>query len=143
MLKHILTISAVVGFLLTTSCGNEGSQNKTSTPTTQPETEIVSENKIDVFGTYEGTTAGANSRMKHTLTLNADNTYVMETAYIDKSDKVYTDKGRFKVENGNVVLDIKGAPPTYRIGDKYILQLDMDGKEITGGNADSFEFMKK
>jgi NlpE N-terminal domain len=142
VIKQILPILGLTGLLLIFSCDNERTGDSIQT-IAQPQSNAIEETKTTVIGTYQGTSPGANSAMKQTLTLNRDSTYVLKTVYIDKSDKLFIARGNFKVENGNVVLDRKEGPWMYRIGDKFILQLDMEGKETTGDHAAMYKLMKQ
>jgi uncharacterized lipoprotein NlpE involved in copper resistance len=137
MTKKFLTI-AILTALFLNSCKETTKQESTKN------TEQIAETKKVVFGTYQGTTPGANSLIKETLTLNKDNTFVKITVYIDKGNKEFTDKGTYKIVGGNVVLNIdhEREGGYYKVFDGYILGLDINGKEITGEIAAMYKMKK-
>ncbi|WP_396169839.1 copper resistance protein NlpE [Flavobacterium sp.] len=106
-----------------------------------------SQNALDWAGTYKGITPCADCEGIETeIVLNLDLTYVMKTKYLGKGDgKVFEEKGNFVWDKtgGNISLEGgKGGPSQYKVGENQLIQLDMEGKPITGDLADLFVLRK-
>jgi len=85
-------------------------------------------------GIYSGTIPAADGQgINVKITLNPDHTYLLEYNHIDK-EGVFSEEGnfyRFKTSNFIVLQDSK-YPKFYKVREGYLLQLDMEGKIITG-----------
>lgn len=104
-------------------------------------------NAVDWDGTYKGVVPCADCEgIETTLVLGKELTYIMKTKYLGKSDaKVFEEKGKFSWDKSGQVITldgIKDAPNKYFVGENKIIQLDMDGKEITGEQADLYILKK-
>jgi len=82
------------------------------------------------------------------ITLNADETYKLEYRYIGKSDEVYTSAGKFtwNSERNIVIFDTEreGDPPKYyKLGEKALIHLDIEGNIITGELANDYILKKQ
>ncbi|MEE6130368.1 copper resistance protein NlpE [Chryseobacterium arthrosphaerae] len=105
----------------------------------------TSENALDWNGTYEATVPCADCPgIKTSLTLNNDKTFSITEEYIDRKSK-NEDKGSFTWDATGSIITLKGktANYKYKVGEGMLIQLDMDGKEITGPNKDLYVFKKK
>lgn len=77
------------------------------------------------------------------MTLKDDKTYSLETLYLGKEkNQKENQKGTYKIKSDLLILDISDAPNQYRIGENYLLQLDMEGQEITGETAKMYKLVK-
>jgi uncharacterized lipoprotein NlpE involved in copper resistance len=102
---------------------------------------------LDWAGVYTGTipaadVSGINVRMQ----INKDNTYELTYEYLDIFDNnTFTFTGSFKWDNaGNVIiLEIADAPSYYKVAENKLIQLDMEGNQITGDLADYYVLMKE
>lgn len=107
----------------------------------------TAQNSLDWNGTYSGILPCADcSGIETSLTLNADNTYVLTSSYLDADDSgTNTSEGKFEW-NGNFVnlLGIKkGEGPTiYKVEENRIRQMDLKGKEIEGSLAKNYILTK-
>jgi uncharacterized lipoprotein NlpE involved in copper resistance len=104
-----------------------------------------SQNSVDWNGTYEATVPCADCPgIKTSLTLNKDNTFTITEEYIDRKSK-NEDKGtlEWNKEGSVITLNGKSAKYKYQVGENKLIQLDMEGKEITGPNKDLYIFKKK
>lgn len=113
-----------------------------ATPTAAGDT---SENALDWPGTYEAVVPCADCPgIKTSLTLNNDKTFSITEEYIDRNSK-NQDKGTFEWDASGSVITLKGktASYKYKVGENMLIQLDMDGQEITGPNKDLYVFKKK
>lgn len=106
-----------------------------------------SKNALDWDGTYKGIVPCADCEgIETTLVLGKELTYTLKTKYLGKSDaKVFEEKGKFNWDKSGqiITLDgIKDAPNKYFVGENKIIQLDMNGKKITGEQADLYILKK-
>jgi uncharacterized lipoprotein NlpE involved in copper resistance len=113
-----------------------------ATPTAAGDT---SENALDWPGTYEAVVPCADCPgIKTSLTLNNDKTFSITKEYLEKKSK-NQDKGTFQWDAAGSAITLKGktASYKYKVGENILIQLDMDGQEITGPNKDLYVFKKK
>ncbi len=106
-----------------------------------------SENSLDWAGTYKGVTPCADCEGIETeLVLNQDLTYVMKTKYLGKGDgKVFEENGSFVWDKNGGSISLqggKGGPSQYKVGENQLIQLDMEGKVITGDLAEKYVLTK-
>jgi uncharacterized lipoprotein NlpE involved in copper resistance len=104
-----------------------------------------SRTSLDWTGIYTGTIPaadgpGINVRMK----INKDNTYELTYDYIDRSVNPFTFSGSFTWDDtGNIIhIEIADAPSYYKVAENKLIQLDMEGKPITGNFADMYVLTK-
>jgi uncharacterized lipoprotein NlpE involved in copper resistance len=105
-----------------------------------------SRTSLDWAGVYTGTIPsaggeGINVRME----LNKDNTYALTYEYIGKPVNPFTNTGSFIWDDkGNIInLGIAETPSYYIVGQNRLIQLDMEGKPITGNLADNYVLTKE
>lgn len=107
-----------------------------------------SQNALDWQGTYIGVTPCADCEgIITSLQLNSDATYVLRQQYGGKSNKTFEKQGKFLWnEEGSTIRlqDIKQgeAPTQYKVGENRIIQLDLEGNEITGNMASMYVLAK-
>lgn len=104
-----------------------------------------SQNSVDWNGTYEGVIPCADCPgIKTSLTLNADNTFSIIEEYIDRKSK-NEDKGNFEWDKTGSIVTLTGKTANYKyqVGENHLIQLDLEGKEITGPNKDLYVLKKK
>jgi len=106
----------------------------------------LSKNGLDWVGVYTGTIPaadgeGINVRMK----LKKDNTYELTYDYIDKPDSTFTFTGSFKWNDTKDIINIEiaDAPSYYKVAENNLIQLDMEGKPVTGRLADMYVLTKQ
>jgi copper homeostasis protein (lipoprotein) len=101
---------------------------------------------LDWPGIYTGTLPCADCEgIVTTITLNDDQTYLISTVYKGKSYKVCENSGKFSWdEAGNTIRlhGITAAPNRYRVAENKLIQLDMEGNQITGALADKYVLAK-
>ncbi|MDQ0065794.1 copper resistance protein NlpE [Chryseobacterium lathyri] len=105
----------------------------------------TSENALDWPGTYEAVVPCADCPgIKTSLTINNDKTFSITEEYIDRNSK-NQDQGTFEWDAAGSVIALKGksANYKYKVGENILIQMNMDGKEITGPNKDLYVFKKK
>jgi uncharacterized lipoprotein NlpE involved in copper resistance len=99
---------------------------------------------FDWAGSYSGVFPGANSDIKHNVTLNKDRTYEVSIQYVDKSDDVLVFTGTFSWKDSNIIeLDNKNIPRFYMAEKNTLTLLDIEGNKITGNSASMYVLKKK
>lgn len=78
-----------------------------------------------------------------TLNLMSDSSYSRRTLYMGKKatgpgSNEFTDTGKWVMSGDTLILDIKNAPGKYVRVKEDLIQLDMEGKRITGKLADKY-----
>ena len=134
MKRIYLVLAFAILTLGLAACGSNGSNNKKADMHT-------SENSLDFYGVYEGMLPAADAEgIKTKLTLNRDKTFVLQTQYVGKSDRVFEESGKFSVKDGSIVqlnLNSDGMD-TYKIEEGRLRMLDTDMKVIKGDLADHY-----
>ena len=101
----------------------------------------TSQNSLDWKGVYSGVLPCADcSGIATKMTLRENNTYVLQTQYLGKSNEVFTSEGNFAwTKNGSQIRlgNVKEGtgPAHYRVGENKLMQLDSNGNPITGDLA--------
>ena len=104
-----------------------------------------SKNSLDWAGVYTGTIPSASGMgIDVRMTLNRDQSFELRYEYVDKTDKPLICTGSFQWdEKGSIIiLNIKDTPPYYKVAENKLIQLDMQGKPITGKLADDYVLKK-
>ncbi|MGL4583483.1 MAG: copper resistance protein NlpE [Flavobacterium sp.] len=152
--KKMLALAVLVTGIAFVGCKEE-KKEETAAPTEQvatPEVETTpiadtSETSLDWAGTYEGTLPGANSDIKTTVVLNQDKTFAKTSIYVDKkAGEKFEEKGTFTWNAEGTIVTLKaegGEAVQYKVQEGSLLQLDQEGKEITGDMAKLYELKKK
>jgi uncharacterized lipoprotein NlpE involved in copper resistance len=109
----------------------------------------TSATSLDWSGTYQGVLPCADCQgIETSLTLNKDMSYLMTRKYLGKDEQVFEQKGTFtwNSEQNTVLLSYTDqapkAPNQYLVGENMLIQLDMEGKRITGDLADNYVLNK-
>ncbi|MFI3190234.1 hypothetical protein BCS42_01545 [Crenothrix sp. D3] len=113
--------------------------------TTEPthENSHHAENSLDWSGLYQGFLPCDDCKgIKTTLALNKNNSYLLITQYVGKSDREIVEKGKFTwgdVDN-TIVLTPRNSEQTrhYLVGENNLIQLDSKGNRITGDEANRY-----
>jgi len=106
----------------------------------------LSKNSLDWDGVYIGTIPSASgSGIDVCIKLNKDNTYELTYEYIDKPENSFDFTGKFTWDStGNIIhIDIADAPSYYKVTKNKLIQLDMEGKPITGKLAENYVLRKE
>lgn len=108
----------------------------------------TSKNSPDWHGMYKGILPCADCEGIETiLVLNSDHSYLLQTKYLGKGDgKVLERAGSIAWNtSGNTLMlaGIEDAPSIYRFADNQLTQLDLQGNEITGPQADKYILKKQ
>lgn len=98
-------------------------------------------NSIDYGGIYKGVLPCADcDGIETVLQINYDGTFLKQTRYLGKSDKVFEEDGAFFWQDcGNIiVLDGVTPPSQYFVSENYVIHLDVYGERITGDLSDFY-----
>lgn len=109
-----------------------------------PKANHNSHNSLDWKGTYSGIVPCADCEGILTrITLRDDNTYYLQTRYLGKSDDVLSSNGSFEWNSDGSQIRLKNVkegtgPAYYKVGENQVIQLDLDGKPVTGNLASRY-----
>jgi len=133
MRKNLLTIFIILLSIGITACSS-----------TAAKTVDNSRTSLDWAGIYAGTIPAADGPgINVQITLRTDESYSIVYNYIDRQNNA-TESGTFSWnEAGNtIILKNTTFPPYYKVGENYLLQLDMKGNIINGKSADLYVLKK-
>lgn len=136
-----------------TACTPQNNAANT-TDTTAGDTTLVadtahtSQTSLDWSGMYKGVVPCADCEgIETTVVLNADQTYLLRTAYLGKPDAMASEKtGAFTWNTaGNTVVlsGLENTPNQYFVGENQLIQLDLAGNKITGDLAQKYVLVKQ
>ena len=104
-------------------------------------------NSLDWSGSYQGIIPCADCEgIQTVVTLHNDMTYAFSATYLGKPGKPFTMTGTFSWnEAGNTVIlaGLENRPNKYFVGERYLLQLDMEGKKIEGASASLYRLQQQ
>lgn len=141
MKKQNLILILFLAFFGFVSCKST-KKTQTSEVKTTADNSMTS---IDWAGIYHGVLPCADCEgIKTQIVLNKDLSYVLETSYIGKNEKVFKIQGTFKWdENGSKITLDNENKQIYQVGENRIFHLDKDGNRITGDLADKYIMEKE
>lgn len=101
------------------------------------------QNGIDWPGVYNGFTPCDGCKgVKTTLALNKNNTYMLITQYVGKSEREFVEKGKFVWDDKSSIISItprdNSTTRHYAVDENTLTQLDNSGNHITGKLADRY-----
>lgn len=145
-MKKFLLLVVLGVFVL--GCGNKKSQdNSVSAENNQRVPDMhTSQIALDFWGTYKGTVPCADCEGIETIIeLKADETFEVQTVYLGKSDEVFTVSGHYHWNDDGRSIHLHGienGPSSYLVGENQLIQLDIEGKWITGSLAEKYVLKK-
>jgi len=102
---------------------------------------------LNYQGTYQGVLPCADcDGLETTISLNENNTYVIQSQYLGKGNKIFEQRGTFTWnKTGSIVIfdNIDNAPNQYAVGKNTLTQLDLEGNLITGSLAKQYVLSKQ
>lgn len=102
-----------------------------------------SQNSLDYEGVYTGTTPCADCEgIETVLTLNHNSTYTLTLKYLGKGN-TFTSHGSFHWSKDGSSITLDKDKSLYKVGERKLIQLDTEGKEITGKLASKYILTKK
>lgn len=138
MKKLSILLVALVSIALI-SCNN-AKQKKAETPDMH-----TSEMALDYHGVYEGTLPCADCEgIKTKLTINDDNTFVLNSEYLGEENATFEDKGTYFIENGEILVtqEEDGEQKYYKLQEGSLAQLDANKKPVEGEMAPFYVLTK-
>ncbi|AEG10760.1 copper resistance protein NlpE [Shewanella baltica] len=136
--------------LFTTAC-SEAPKEETAVDTAQVQTEAAktvpvgdtSQNSLDWAGSYEGVLPCASCEGIQTLiTLQSDNSFVQETVYLGKDEKILKLMGKAAWDEKGQKITLEDGTQ-YLVGENQLIMLDTEGQRITGDLAANYVLKKK
>lgn len=136
--------------LFTTAC-SEAPKEETAADTTQVQTDAAktvpvgdtSQNSLDWAGSYEGVLPCASCEGIQTLiTLQSDNSFVQETVYLGKDEKILKLMGKAAWDEKGQKITLEDGTQ-YLVGENQLIMLDTEGQRITGDLAANYVLKKK
>ncbi|MGI2134121.1 copper resistance protein NlpE [Shewanella baltica] len=136
--------------LFTTAC-SEAPKEETAVDTTQVQTDAAktvpvgdtSQNSLDWAGSYEGVLPCASCEGIQTLiTLQSDNSFVQETVYLGKDEKMLKLMGKAAWDEKGQKITLEDGTQ-YLVGENQLIMLDTEGQRITGDLAANYVLKKK
>lgn len=103
-----------------------------------------SQNSVDWIGIYQGTVPCADCPgIETTIKLYKDETYSYKAVYQDRNLTV-ADTGKFMWHDNGSVVHLKGKETDlkYKVGENVLMQLDAEGKQITGTLSENYNLKK-
>lgn len=80
--------------------------------------------------------------IKTTLALNKNNSYLLITQYVGRSDREFVEKGKYSWNPQTKMIDLTPKNGTtnqhYLVSDNTLIQLDSNGNRITGKQAERY-----
>ncbi len=145
----ILILNGLATTLLFISCHsnspNKSQDHLSDTVDVYMDTVHTSQNSLDWQGSYEGTTPCADCPgIKTTVELKDDETFTYQAEYLER-DQILTDSGEFMWHDHGSVVHLKGKDTDlkFKVGENQLIQLDTEGKQITGELAEYYVLKKK
>ena len=141
-MKNILLILAAA--IMLTACGGNSRQKTTAGV---PDMHNA-ENALDYQGTYKGVFPAADCPgIEIELTLHNDNTYTMNSSYMDRSEEPIQQTGNYTVKGNLLTLRAKDgiglpAPEYYKVEENRLRRLNAKKQPITGELADQYVLTK-
>jgi copper homeostasis protein (lipoprotein) len=145
MCKKILLVSILL--VLATACQKQ-SKTDNQNKATAASIGVPNANKtLNYQGTYKGVLPCADcDGLETTISLNENNTYVIQSQYLGKGNKIFEQRGTFTWnKTGSIVVfdNIDNAPNQYAVGKNTLTQLDIEGNLIIGSLAEQYILSKQ
>ena len=106
---------------------------------------VISDISSSWSGQYAGTIPSASGRMIRVfLNLHSDDTFNLSYSFVDISNNFFSTRGKFEWDEtkSNITLEVENFPPYYKVEFNKLIQLDRDGKAITGDQAENYVLRK-
>lgn len=151
MTTTIKTVISIFAMAVVCACNNDqGTSNGASAPKQDTVANTTTEEhnaptSLDWQGSYSGLLPCADCEgIETSLALYKDNTYVLSEVYSGKGDSTdHIASGKFTWQGNNVKLEgLNGKPSFYKVEEKQIRSLDMNGQPVEGQLADAYILSK-
>jgi uncharacterized lipoprotein NlpE involved in copper resistance len=150
-------LSALVGMIFLTACGNNASTENVATDTAIAKADNTAvAPKVDTvpapasIESYSGILPCADCQgIETSIALNSDGTFNQHMLYKGRKSKgagsnEFSTAGKWMLHGMDTVhlTDVKNQPSMYIRTDSSLIQLDLSGKRITGKQAAKYELKK-
>ncbi|WP_300671246.1 copper resistance protein NlpE N-terminal domain-containing protein [Soonwooa sp.] len=128
----------------TLSLASCSTKNKTLTSSS----EHTAKTALDYQGVYLGVLPCADCEgIKTRISLNQDNTYLLQQDYLGKSKTSISEQGTYSFDKSGNVVTLKpnvknGQPLKFFVSENYINMLNLDGSKITTSLKDNYILTK-
>ena len=146
-MKRLILLS--IAGLLAVACTNSESQKdaRDETAATFPPDGSNSRIALDWDGLYRGLLPCADCEgILMEMELKSDESYTLRQRYLGKDGGTFSQAGTFAWDESGGIIVLAGmgdtGPKHYRVGENVLIQLDMDGKPITGELAPMYRLPK-
>lgn len=143
-LKFIILLST----LYSCQASNTASQSSNENTTSNVQDTIIdshnSKNSLDWNGVYQGIIPCADCPgIKTTITLHRDSSFLYTAEYLE-SKTILEDHGKFTWLNDGSAVHLKGktVDTKYQVGENVLVQMDQDGKMISGAHSNLYNLQK-
>lgn len=135
---HLITLTIL--FVFGTSCNSQKKITKKAIST-----EDNSMTSVDWDGTYQGILPCADCEgIKTEIVLNNDLSYLLETSYIGKNEKIFVSKGYFHWDKSGSKITLDNSEnEMYQVAENKLFRLDKSGNQITGDLAGKYILEKE
>lgn len=106
----------------------------------------TSQNSLNWEGEYYGVIPAADGPgIEVTIVLRKDLSFTARYVYIDRENSEFSEAGSFVWDKAGrvITLGTEDIPSHYQVGEGQLIQLDMEGKPITGILANNYVLRKK
>lgn len=136
------------------SCKNEKEKDEVKVQTVSTDASDIgvvdmhnSQNALDWSGIYSGVIPCADCvGIETEVILNEDMTFIKRTKYLGKGDqRIFEEKGTFVWDKTGSIVSLNGineTPIQYKVVENGLIQLDLEGKVITGSLANNYILKK-
>lgn len=102
-------------------------------------------NSLDWQGSYRGTLPCADCNGIQTIIrLNADQSFRIEETYLGKNTQPIISSGKFQINAADNTIQLEGrSPGKYKVAENRLIQLDIQGKEISGAMKELYVLKKE
>src|SRR5690606_28528665 len=127
---------------MATACQTKKSTSSSAEPTAV-DTAHNSRNALDWTGTYSGTLPCADCPgIRYSITLRENDTYEVQTQYLERSDSVFTESGKFSWNAQGSQITLADRGEKFQVAENRLIHLDQEGNVITGDLADMYVLTK-
>lgn len=140
MKNTIINTLCIALVFLITSCNSEKKKDietkNEAIEEPQVEMQVTGDNSmtsLDWAGVYKGELPCADCEgIKTTVTINNDNTYIIEETYLGKDTTSFETKGTFEWDNTGQKILLSNDRNPYFVGENTLILLDSDGNRNIG-----------
>ncbi|MFV0422595.1 copper resistance protein NlpE [Oleidesulfovibrio sp.] len=146
MLKNFVVTMILLSALLVSGCsGGQKVEQRSLSDTSSADMSHTARNALDWSGSNYGQVPSPSCPgIETTMSLNADNTYLLREKYRDESDSLFVEQGRFRwVDGTRIELDEQADNRMFFVGENVLFMLDKDGNKIKGKLASHYMLHKE